>query len=311
MIPHALLQNFTDDLEAAAGEILAGAPEARDIVNGFVTLLRERQNLGIDSFREWAGKVFETAAFDAAAFGAGRPLLAGRELPGLSGCFADAAEKLLPAIGRAFPRLEPHASGLLSALRSPRGPGAQILGAVLAEDPRALRDAVDATGVPPTVLIFLATELLKPSLREAAQSLGPLADDDLWCKGYCPVCGAAPDFGLLKEKRDPSEYIVSKAGRLWLHCSLCGSVWRFVRLVCPSCGENGHDRLEVLTAAGREYERIHACLACRGYLLVIDLVERDGKIHPDLAPLGLLPLDVLARGRGFAPLARTPWNGLD
>ncbi len=276
----------------------------RDIVEAFAALVAKRQDLRIDA-GEWPG----VKVFDAAAFGAGEPLLAGRELSGLHRCFAGAALKLLPVIEKVFPLIGWHAIALRSALAAQPELGAKILEAALAEDPQSLQATADEIGIPAGSLSFLVLEVLRPCLRQAAEHLAHLADDDLWRKGYCPVCGAGPDFGILKEKRDPSEYIVSKAGRLWLHCSLCGHIWQFVRLVCPSCGQNDHKQLEVLTAEGREHERIHACRSCRRYVLVIDLAGRQDKLHPELAPLGLIPLDVLAREKGYAPLARTPWNG--
>ncbi len=303
MTPNEVSSNLAVAVEAAAEDVGARVPEMRDIVEAFAALARERGNIGIDP-AVWPG----VKIFDPAAFGAGEPLLAGHELPGLRRCFADAAQKLLPAIAKVFPRIGSQTLGLRSALAARPELSAQILDAALAEDPQALQAAAKAAGIPAATLSFLAVEVLKPCLRQAAGQIGRLADDDLWCKSYCPVCGALPDFGLLKEKRDPSEFLISKAGRLWLHCSLCGWVWRFVRLICPSCGQKDHEQLDVLTAEGREHERIHGCRVCRRYLLVIDLVESREKFHPDLSPLGLVPLDLLAQEKGYAPLAQTPWN---
>ncbi len=305
MIPNAVAKNLTVDIETAIADVCARVPGMRDIVKAFAALARERQSLRIDT-SDWPG----IKVFDAAAFGAGEPLLAGREMSGLHGCLVDAAQKLLPVIERLFPHIGAYVKGLCSALATQPKLSAQILEAALAADLRALQSTADQIGIPVGILSFLVVEVVKPCLRQAAEHVGHLADDDLWCKGYCPVCGAGPDFGLLKEKRDPSEFLISKAGRLWLHCSLCGHVWRFVRLVCPYCGQKDHEQLEVLTVEGREHERIHGCHSCHRYVLVIDLVERQEKFHPELAPLGLIPLDVLAQGKGYAPLARTPWNGL-
>ena len=305
MIPNAVAENLTVDIETAVAEVCARVPGMQDIVKAFAELARERQGLKIAT-GDWPG----IKVFDEAAFGAGEPLLAGREMSGLHGCFVDAAQKLLPVIARLFPHIGAYVIALRSALATQPKLGAQILEAALAEDLRALQSTADQVSIPVGTLSFIVLEVVKPCLRQVAEHVGHLADDDLWCKGYCPVCGAGPDFGLLKEKRDPSEFLISKAGRLWLHCSLCGHVWRFVRLVCPSCGQKDHEQLEVLTAEGRVHERIHGCRSCHHYVLAIDQVDRRDKFHPELAPLGLIPLDVLAQGKGYAPLARTPWNGL-
>lgn len=66
----------------------------------------------------------------------------------------------------------------------------------------------------------------------------------------------------------------------------------------------------MLTAEGWERERVHACRSCRRYLLVIDLVGSREKLHPDLTPISLIPLDLMARERGYAPLARTGAVGI-
>jgi len=296
--------NLTADIDTAVVDICARAPQMREIVEAFAMLARERLRIGIDT-EDWPG----VKDFDAEAFAAGEPLLAGREFSGLLRGFIDAAEKLLPVIGRAFPHIALYASGLRSALAARPDLGLQILEAALTDDEQSLQPAAQAAGIPIGTFSFLVFEVLKSCLRLAVERLAHLADDNLWCKGRCPVCGAGPDFGLLKEKRDPSEFLVSKSGRLWLHCSLCGHVWRFVRLVCPSCGETDHEQLDVFTAVGRERERIHACRACLRYLLVIDLVDSREKLNPELTPLMLIPLDLLAREKGYLPLAKTPWGG--
>lgn len=303
MSANLMAENITLDLDAALEAVCRRLPTMSDIAGAFAALARERQRLAID-LSEWVAQT----PVDVAAFAAGAPLLANRDLSGLKGCFLDAAEKLLPVMAREFPQIRTDAAILQSKLAERPELAARFMETVLGEDVQGLQTTAAEVGVAAGALSFAVLEIIKSCLRQAARNLEGAADLDLWTKSYCPVCGAAPDFGILKEKQDPSEFLISKAGRLSLHCSLCGSFWRFVRLVCPSCGQKDQQRLEVFRADGQERERIHACLDCRRYLLVIDMVGSREQFHPDLAPLGLVHLDILAQEKGFSPLARTPWN---
>jgi FdhE protein len=303
LIPDTAEQNLTHDIDTAVEEVCERVPGMREIVEAFAEVARVRETLSANNVR-WP----DAATFDASAFGAGRPLLDGFAPLEFRRSFGVAARGLLPVIKKVFPHIAPGVVRLRKALRKPGVAVPQILEAALGESPGGLDALAESMETSPGALAFLVRELLKPGFMAAAEHLGPLADDDLWCKGYCPVCGSGPDFGMLKEKPEKSEYLVSKSGRLHLHCALCGHVWRFVRLVCPSCGEEDHEELDVFTAEGREHERIHACRSCNRYLLVIDMVGSREKFHPELAPLGLVPLDLLARERGYEPVTPTPWN---
>jgi FdhE protein len=303
MIPDIFADNLTTDIDAALEDVCHRLPALEGAAKAFAELISERQSLDLDG-TAW----LDFEAFDGPAFGRGVPLLANQDLSGLQDSFLGAAERLLPVLERVFPNIGPDAFSLGAALVRQPGLTAACLELVLTGDMRGLQELSEETGASTAASTFLVLEIVKPCLRQAAKKLAHLADDKLWYKGYCPVCGGGPDLGFLKERRDPSEFIISKAGQLWFHCPLCGHIWRFVRLVCPSCGQTDHERLKVFTADGREKERIHACSDCRRYVPVIDLVEREEKLHPDLAALGVVHLDILAQEKGYAPLVQTPWN---
>lgn len=301
MTPALLSENLTTDIEACLADLIERLPMMTDVVRAFGTLAQKRQDMALPpcTLEE---------RLDAEAFSRGVPLLGERDLSGLEGCLPRAAQELLSTLGNVFPPVAPAAAALEEVLGTRPGLSLLCLKAVLGEDREALGSVAAQVAIPPETLLFLLLEVLKPCLRKACDVLGPLADDDLWSRGRCPVCGSSPDLGFLKEKKEPSEYLISRAGRLWLHCALCGHIWRFVRLVCPGCGQEDHERLDILTVAGQEKERLHLCRACNRYLPVFDLVESGRKLHPDLAPLALVPLDMLAQEQGFEPLAHTPWN---
>ncbi len=263
--------------------------------------------------REVASALPEPApglAYDPERFAAGRPLLADRRPADFEAAFGQAALLLLPRLGDIFPALAREAAMLGQALA--QGPRLAGLLAGLLWDGAAKETADLAMdlGLSPAALAFLGREVLATVLRREAAALAPLADDALWKKPCCPICGALADMGLLQEKSEASEFLVAKAGRLSLHCSLCGHLWHFPRLVCPSCGESDHEKLDLLIPAGRDRERIHACATCGRYLIVRNRVESELDLDPDAAPAGLVHLDAAAQAKGYAPLCPAPWNQL-
>lgn len=285
----AALHERLPEMDAVAGAFASLNEATREIVSG-------------DS--SWP----PYAEFDAEAFGAGTPLLAGLITQDFEQLFLDSAAVMLPAIQAGFPLAARFAVALNAALEDTPGFAVRLAAAVLSGDEKVLDAAAEQVDIPAPALNFLLQEILRPCLRRASERLGKLAAGELWFKSHCPVCGSRPDLGYLKEKGDESEFLVSKAGMLWMHCSMCGHDWRFMRLVCPSCGQNDHERLEVLSVEGRPEERVHACTECKRYLPVADLTKWRGPFNPDLAPIGLVHLDILAQERGYSPMVRRPWN---
>lgn len=250
-------------------------------------------------------------AYDPDRFAAGETLLAEIDPLQLLPGFLAAAEKLLPAMAGIFPPLSREAAVLGQALaQGPRLGDALILAffADAAEDFESLGAEL---GIRPEPLLFLTQETVSTVLRAEASRIAALADDELWRKNCCPICGSAPDLGWLKEQPEPSEFLIAKAGRLMLHCSLCGHLWRFPRLTCPTCGETDHEKLELFMPEGRERERIHACTTCRRYFVVTNRVDSEKHFDPDATAPALAHLDAAARARGFEPVCVTPWNQLD
>lgn len=293
-IPHAPQPDLPD---------LPPPAEAASIAAPFAALARLRRDIAAGLPQG----LFDVA-YDPDRFAAGETLLAGADPAVLAPGFLAAAEALLPGLADIFPALARETAVLGQSLAQ----GPRLAGALLAgffddatEDFTALAEEI---GLRPETLVFLTREIVATVLRGEAARLAALADDALWRKNHCPVCGSTPDLGLLKEQAEASEFLVAKAGRLMLHCSLCGHLWRFPRLVCPSCGEGEHDKLDLFVPEGRERERIHACAACRRYLVVTNRVDSDATFDPDAAPAALAHLDAAAQERGYVPICPTAWN---
>ena len=111
-----------------------------------------------------------------------------------------------------------------------------------------------------------------------------------WESGSCWVCG---ESALLAELRGPVQ-----ARRL--RCGRCGASWGYPRLSCVHCGNEDPSRRGILLPeGGAGTSRVETCDACGGYLKAV--LSHDPIPDELLAVVDLetLPLDFLARARGF------------
>ena len=280
--------------------------ELADVIARFTTLARLRREVA-DALPDAPVGV----AYDPDRFATGVPLLADVGPEELTPDFLRAASLLLPRLAELFPPLSKDAAVLAQALAMGPRLAAPLLTALAMGGEADIEALAQEMDIAPGALVFCAREALAATLRARTRTLSPMTDDVLWQQPSCPVCGGPPDCGMLKEQREPSEFLVAKSGRLYLHCALCGHQWRFPRLKCVACGEGEQEKLDVLFPAGRDRERIHACRSCGHYLIVLNRVETSRDTDLDAAPASLIHLDAAAQARGFAPICDTPWNHLD
>lgn len=162
---------------------------------------------------------------------------------------------------------------------------------------------------------FLARASLGPVL-EAMGGAGLLQRDDR----HCPQCGAPPQLSYVAPA--PEDLA---GGRRMLQCARCSGVWGYARMRCPGCGEDASSKLPIFNELGTTsvergsvirglsrpappaqgalfpHVRIEACETCRQYLLGFDL-EVDRETVPLVDEIGVLPLDLYARDRGFTKI---------
>jgi FdhE protein len=151
------------------------------------------------------------------------------------------------------------------------------------------------------ILKFVLAQVIKPLAEKRAERFLPLPGGLQWLKGYCPICGSWPAVGFLR----------GEEGRRFLKCSFCGHEWQFVRTACPFCENNDPGSLELFYAEDRMWERLEVCHRCKRYLVAIDLRDRLEDVVMEVAPLGLVYLDIIAQEKGFRPGAVTEWNIID
>jgi FdhE protein len=139
--------------------------------------------------------------------------------------------------------------------------------------------------------VFVAAALQVAWTRMAAL-LEP-SDLDPADRGQCPACGSPPVAGMVSPGG-------TKFGHRHLHCSLCATAWRYVRVRCVHCGST--DKISFRQLAGTSYLRAECCENCRGYSKVFYL-ESAKALEPLADDLGSLGLDVLVGEEGFSRVA--------
>jgi formate dehydrogenase maturation protein FdhE len=129
---------------------------------------------------------------------------------------------------------------------------------------------------------------LRPYLEWAAEQVVPYVEQGLWRRGYCPVCGGAPDFAALD----------AETGARHLLCSRCNSQWLYHRLGCPFCGTTEYAKLFYYPDEDGVY-RLYVCQGCRRYLKTIDLREVQGEVLLPVERITTVAMDAAARSEGY------------
>lgn len=288
--------------------LLERAPHAAEMIHSFAALSVARsecsENLDLQNITDFN--------FDSHEFTQGNPLLASIRLQPLKQAFLESAACLLPLLPDIFPGLSGPLQAVHRALKADNPETERLFDFLLVGDFAALAGLADKLGIEQDVLEFAGRETLKACLLPAAQQLEKIIRDVPWSREYCPVCGSTPDLTFLRPKDpEPSDYLISKSGQLWMHCSLCAHNWRYVRSKCPHCQETGSEKLIYYSSPDRENERIYVCENCRHYFPCLDTADR--RPFPDLTvePIALMHLDQFARQKGYIPLTPTPWNQME
>jgi len=138
---------------------------------------------------------------------------------------------------------------------------------------------------------LLIYEALKPFFEIHARLFEGKIRDELWGKGYCPVCGERPMMAELR----------GEEGKRMLRCSLCAFEWSFMRVKCPFCENEDQEELGYLSIEGEPNYRVNFCKQCKAYLKAIDPREigEEIDIFLGLEDVATLHLDVLAEKEGF------------
>ncbi|MBB3773353.1 FdhE protein [Angulomicrobium tetraedrale] len=123
-----------------------------------------------------------------------------------------------------------------------------------------------------------------------AKKLVPVGD------GVCPACGGPPVASLIVEW--PNAH-----GNRFCACSLCSTLWNYVRIRCCSCGSTkGIGYQEIEGSPGTI--KAETCDECRTYVKVM-YQNKDVAIEPMADDIGSLGLDLMMRE---GPYRRAAFN---
>ncbi len=139
------------------------------------------------------------------------------------------------------------------------------------------------------LLFFLAGNSIRPIFEAYASQLKGYVDQEMWWRGYCPICGSMPFIAEFREE-----------GERFLACSSCSFEWRFMRLKCPFCETEDDKELRYFYAEGEgKAHRVDVCEKCKRYIKTLNIREMAGEVIPIIEDIGTLYLDVLAQKEGY------------
>ena len=166
---------------------------------------------------------------------------------------------------------------------------AEVFTSFLKEDEDFFKGLEKEHQVDRQVLGFVVFNSLKPSLNVFAENLsGSLDSVATWEKGYCPVCGSAPEISLFEEN-----------GKRFMVCGFCGYKWASRRIYCPFCENSDHETLRYIEIEGEEEHRVDLCEKCKKYIKTINVTKTTGRVYPSLENQATTYIDLYIEDMGY------------
>ena len=163
-------------------------------------------------------------------------------------------------------------------------------------DSKSIEDQARALSLTAEELGFFGYNAMFPSIRACAVQLAAYLDPEVsHNKGYCPICGTAPDLGFLDE-----------SGAKQVSCSLCSHTWKVKRMGCLFCDTKTSKEQQYFFSEEEKEYRIYYCDACKNYLKTIDTRQLGRGFVPRLEQVATLHLDLKAREQGLTRAADSP-----
>lgn len=134
------------------------------------------------------------------------------------------------------------------------------------------------------VAAALQVHFARLASRLDALTLVPVGD------GACPVCGSPPVSSLIVGWHGAH-------GARFCACSLCATLWNYVRIKCTLCGSTkgiGYQEIE----GGSGTVKAETCDSCRGYVKILHQ-HKDPALDPTADDVATLGLDLLVREGGY------------
>ncbi len=166
----------------------------------------------------------------------------------------------------------------------------KLFSSFINEDESAFDSIEKEHGTDKRILAFIVFNSLKPSLSVFAQNISVhLENTGAWEKGYCPVCGSAPELSLFEEN-----------GKRFMVCGFCGHKWASRRIYCPFCENSNHETLRYIEIEGEEEHRADVCDKCKKYIKTTDVKKTTRLVYPPLEYQATPYIDLLIEEMGFS-----------
>ncbi len=293
-----------NNISLAMETIIQKRPMLEPIIRSFATILQEQSRIAQELEAAPAHPEINPARLLQ-----GIPLLAGAPLDVLSEQLNRSFFENLAVLKTTFGHLAADFSSMETHQRHGQLDLSRLSQAYLDGEIAVLRSAAESTKVSEGMLALVVDCTLSTVLKALRPALAGHVNEMQWYRGYCPVCGSMPSISYLAEAGDlGSEFLKGGGGQRYLHCSLCGHDWRFLRNKCPAC-ETEDKELQIYFQLDKEpSERVDVCRNCKAYLPCIDLRESMHRLPMDIAAVSIVHLNAWASEKGYHPLAQTPWN---
>ncbi len=169
-----------------------------------------------------------------------------------------------------------------------------LLDAALNGDDEQLAAVAERFSVPLEMVQTLVGFTVSAALLETGRALEPLLATvgATWAQPTCPICGGPP---LL------AELVGSEETRL-LRCAACGVGWHGEPDRCVHCGFADEGALHTLPEGHPDAaNRLELCDNCHSYLKIAAVTAPTPAELLTIVDTAFLPLDAVARERGYAP----------
>jgi len=164
-----------------------------------------------------------------------------------------------------------------------------IFSAFLSENESVFDEMEKEFNIDKQVLGFITYNSLKPSLSAFSQMVSDyLNKDKSWDKGYCPVCGSAPEISVFEEN-----------GKRFLLCGFCTHKWESKRIYCPFCENTDHESIHYFEMEDEEEYRVDVCDRCKKYIKTIDINKTSRTIYLPLENQSTPYIDLKFEQMGF------------
>lgn len=240
-----------------------------------------------------AGRVTLTAGEAAEKIETGQYLLSGMEPRIDTGGFMELLTRLAGAVESAasenLSRKSGAARDIRLALEESRVNTADII-TVLDTGHNGVFIAAECPDLDHELFSALLRNAARPLFSTWRSSLSESAGEVYWQNGYCYVCGATAAMAELQ----------GSGQEMHLRCTTCGGDWKFSRLKCMYCGNDDHNTQGYFCPEGEsEIAMVELCDRCMGYVKVFNSFEPTSPELLIVMDLETLPLDFIARDRGY------------